>query len=155
MRDTMQTMLELTSRVKTLPQSMAVLAGSREIDKTRLAKMLFEKGLASYINLSLVLSRYLMTVNSLDDVGWRLDFTAHLLSHGSVQPFILDHIEAVFEPALRLHPLSWFLQIARDVPLIVVWPRVVLQGEFIYSIPNRPDYFHQRDPSIPVVHIDA
>lgn len=133
---------------------MVVVAGTHGSGKTRLAKLLAAKGWGTYINLSLTLSRYVMTVNPRDPVRWTTEFMTGLRSdRGNEQPLILDNIEAVFQPELRLNPLSWFLQMAREVPLVVVWPGAVSQGEFFYSTPNRPDYFHQREPSVIVVNI--
>lgn len=153
--DSVLTAITLASEVKTFPQSMMIIAGSRGSGKTRLAKTLAEKGLGTYTSLSLVLSHYLMTVNLSDDAGWMTGFVASLVSSvGSEKPLILDNIEAVFQPELQLNPLRWLLQIAREVPLVVVWPGAVSQGEFVYSTPNRPDYYHQRDTSVVVLNID-
>lgn len=155
MGDSAQTAIELVSQLKTLPQPMVVIAGLRGAGKTRLAKMLAEKGLGSYINFGLTLSQYLIVGGSVTETGWTASFVERLASPmGFAGPLILDNIEAAFQPELQLNPLSWFLQMAREVPLVVVWPRVVSQGEFIYSIPNRPDYFRQRDPSVIVVNVD-
>lgn len=155
MADSVKEALDLVSQVKNFPQSMVVIAGSRGSGKTRLAKRLAEMRLGTYVNLSLTLSRYLLTVNSIDDLNWTADFMAGLLSGmGLEQPLIFDNIEAIFQPELCLKPLSWFLQIAREVPLVVVWPGTVSQGEFAYSIANRPDYFLQRDLSVVVFHVE-
>ena len=154
MADSIQIAMELVSQVRTFPQSLVVLAGNRGSGKTRLAKMLAAKGFGTYINLSLTLSRYVMTGSSADGTWWANHFIVRLLpSMGSEQPLILDNIEAMFQPELQLNALSWFLQTAREVPLVVVWPRTVLQGEFVYSTPNRPDYYHQRDLSVVVLNV--
>ena len=156
MADSVEKAMEWVSQVKDFSQSMVVIAGSRGGGKTPLVKLLAEKGLGTYVNLSLALSRYRMTVDPANDVGWPSDFMASLLSSvGSDTTLILDNIEAVFQPELRLNPLSWFLQMAREIPLVVVWPVPVLDGEFVFSMPNRQDYFRQRDQSVVVVNIDA
>lgn len=154
--DSVDAAIELVSQVKTLPQPIVVIGGSSGSGKTWLANFLAEQGLGTYVNLSLTLSRYMM-MGSATDGPWRAsDFIARLPSAaGSDLPMILDNIEAVFQPELQLNPLSWFLQMAREVPLVVIWPGVVSHGEFVYSTPNRPDYYHQRDLSVVVINIEA
>lgn len=156
MADSIEKAMERISRVRDFPQSMVVVAGSRGCGTTRFAQLLAAKGFGTYINLSLQLARYRMTVDASDDVGWPTDCMARLLSSMAPgSPLILDHIEGIFEPELELNPLSWFLQWAREVPLVVVWPGVVSQGDFIYSRADRSDYFRQRDSAVVVVHIEA
>lgn len=141
--------------VSTLPQSMAVIAGLGETAKTQIVKSLAGEGLGTYINLSLELARYLVAMNPSNGSEWLGDFMVGMASPGSKRPLILDHIEALFQPELHLNPLSWLLHRARELPLLVVWPGALSEGDFIYSRPNRPDYFRQRDPSVVVVHVDA
>jgi len=156
MEDSVERVIALLEQIKTIPQAMVVIAGSRGSGKTRVAKLLAEKGLGIYLSLSLALSRHRMIVDSDHDVGWPSDFIASLVSLVSLDTtLILDNIEAVFQPELQLHALSWFLQIAREIPLVVVWPGPVLDGEFVFSMPNRPDYFRQREQSVIVVNIGA
>ena len=156
MTDWIDLAIERVSQVKNLPQSMVVIAGASQSGKTQLAKLMAKKEFGIYINLSLFISRHLMVINIDEDTGWTNDLKLSLLSSlDSDQPLILDNIEAVFQPTLQLNPLNWFLQLAREVPLVVVWPKMVSQGEFIYSMPNRSDYFYQRDLSIAVVTTNA
>ncbi len=155
MRDSWETARQFVSQIQELPQPLVVIAGARQTGKTQLAKSLANKGLGTYVNLSLVLSRYLSD-NPNGEGGLTAARGVNLLGDASrTGSMILDNIEIVFQPELRLSPLHWFRQIARDLPLVVVWPGVVIQGEFSYSMPNRPDYFYSREPSLVVVNLDA
>lgn len=156
MGDSVERVMALAGQIKAIPQAMVVIAGSRGSGKTRVANLLAEKGLGTYVNLSLALSRYRMTVEPGHDVGWPSDFMVSLLSSiGRDAMLILDNIEAVFQPQLQLNPLGWLLKMAREIPIIVVWPGSVLDGEFVFSTPNRPDYFRQREQSVIVVNLGA
>ena len=156
MEDSVERVIALLEQIKTIPQAMVVIAGSRGSGKTRVAKLLAEKGLGIYLSLSLALSRHRMTVEPGHDVGWPSDFMASLVASVSLDTtLILDNIEAVFQPELQLNPLGWLLKMAREIPLVVVWPGPVLDGEFVFSMPNRPDYFRQREQSVIVVNLGA
>ncbi len=145
--------MDLIGQIRLLPQAMVVIAGPHGSGKTRLAKAVAEKDLGRYFNLSLTMASYMMAGNL---ANWTVDFVVNRLSPvGTEKPLILDNIEAVFQPELQLNPLSWFLQIARTVPLVVVWPGGVFHGEFVYSTPNRPDYYHQRDLLVVVLNLDV
>lgn len=155
MQDSWETARQFVAQIQELPQPLVIIAGARKTGKTPLAKSLATQGLGTYINLSLLLSRYLATDPDADD-SLTAGTAAKLLRDVSpIGAMILDNIEAVFQPELRLSPLRWFRQIVRDLPLVAVWPGAVVEGEFSYSMPNRPDYFYSREPSLVVVNLDG
>ena len=155
MRDSWETARHFVSQIQELPQPLVIIAGARKTGKTPLAKALATQGLGTYINLSLLLSRYLATDPDADDNLTASTMVRLLRDISPTGPMIVDNIEAVFQPELRLSPLRWFRQIARDMPLVVVWPGAVVEGEFRYSMPNRPDYFYSREPSLVVVNLET
>jgi hypothetical protein len=133
---------------------MVVLAGPPGSGKTLLGKTLDREGLGRYFNCSLLLARVLVRTENPTD-ACRADHMVRLLDPtAQPQTAILDNIDILFLPALQLHPLNWLRQVARDLPLVVVWPGPVTHGAFVYSMPNRPDYFHAREPSLRVLNLD-
>ena len=57
---------------------------------------------------------------------------------------VLDRIELLFEPSLTLQPLPLLKQLARQKPLIVLWPGEIRSGQLIYARPNHPEYQYYR-----------
>ena len=155
MREQWETARQLAGQVRDLPLPLVVIAGTRGTGKTGLAKWLADEGFGTYVNLNLVLARHLTSPLE-GDGSLTASTAAELLNDaGKGDPVVLDNIEVVFHSALRLSPLHWFQHMARVLPFVVVWPGPVRNGEFVYSMPNRPDYFHTRDPAVMVVNLDT
>jgi len=147
--------VECTWSIPQLPNALLIIAGERGAGKTKMAKALADAGLGQYINLSLVLARHLANQDDPTAMVRPSDMAQHLTRMTSSSLVILDNIEALFQAELNLDVVWWVRQVARDIALVIVWPGPVVHGEFSYSMPNRRDYYHSREPSLRVINLES
>ena len=59
-------------------------------------------------------------------------------------PVLLDNLEVLFEPCLRVDPLALLQSLSRDRTVVAAWPGTVSAGQLHYAEPGLPQ--HQRHP---------
>lgn len=71
----------------------------------------------------------------------------HLIKDKKSPIVVVDYFELLFEPALHINPIEFFLNISKIQKIILVWRYEIKNNSLIYSKPNHPDYFNQKLPS--------
>ena len=59
--------------------------------------------------------------------------------------YILQHIDILFDPQLKIIPTQLFEQISKTYQLIVEWPGKFEDGHLIYAEYGHPEYFNSND----------
>ena len=95
---------------------------------------------ASVINLGVELSARLLEVDETRRPLAVAKLLRELTSDPVDAPSLLDNLELLFYPALRIEPLSLLQQISRNRTLIVTWRGEVRNGALAYAQPGHPEY---------------
>ena len=66
---------------------------------------------------------------------------------------LLDHIDLLFEPDLKLDPLQLLKSLSRHTTLAVAWGGQVQDGEVIYAEPEHEAYFRRSVGDVRVVSV--
>ena len=144
---------DITHKMRDLPgqlHPLLIIAGEYDSVKTQVAQRLAKEGLGVYFNLSLELARCLL--KSEDTANLSVSYVLACLRHAeSSRPFVLDHIELAF--SLKIQVIPFFQELARQHPLVVIWPGEVYGGLFRYSVPNQDDYSYFLDKTIASVNL--
>lgn len=112
--------------------------------KSGLLKALAADVSAPYLNVSLTLAEALLPLprtERIGEVGRQLE-TRVLAEKADV--VVLDNIEVLFLPELRVDVLARFRQLARHRTLLVAWPGRWSAGTLSYADPEHPEYFEDR-----------
>jgi len=130
---------------------LLLVVGPQGAGKTALLHKLADQKGYPYRNLSLALSRAL-----LDVPPPRLPATApsvlrELVAASEASPLLLDDIELLFAPPLRLNPLRLLRDLSRLWPLIVAWPGTYHGGRLTYARPGHPEYRIYNHPDVPIL----
>lgn len=59
--------------------------------------------------------------------------------------YILQHIDILFDPELKILPTQLFEQISKVYKLIVEWPGTYEDGQLYYSEYGHPEYFESKN----------
>ena len=74
---------------------------------------------------------------------------------GGHEIVLLDHLEILFDPALRQDPLRLLQGVSRDRTVVAAWPGTMEAGCLSYAAPDHPE--HRRYPcgDLPIVNLAA
>lgn len=64
---------------------------------------------------------------------------------------VLADLDVLFWPDVKIDPIRLLQALAREAPLVAIWPGVILRDRATYSEPGRRDYYNQRLPREAVV----
>jgi len=138
------------SSVHTTHMPLLILAGPHGRGKTTVLRTLAEQDGYPCLNLNLALSRALLDVlpsrlpTAIPDVLRELIGT-------SGEPLLLDNIELLFAPSLRLDPLCLLRDLSRLRPLVVAWPGLYRDGKLTYARPGHPEYRIYSHPDVSIL----
>lgn len=70
-------------------------------------------------------------------------------------PVLMDNIEVLFDPDLKLDPLAVFQALSRNRTLLVAWPGNIIDGKLCYATREHPEFRQYPDPSAILLEIEA
>jgi hypothetical protein len=123
---------------------LVFVVGSAGRRKSELLKALAGGRSANYINVSLSFAETLLPLPRTDRVGEVGRQLETLVAAGESGLVVLDHIEVLFLPDLRIDVVSRLRQLARNQTLIVAWPGRWSAGTLKYAVPEHPEHFEDR-----------
>lgn len=96
------------------------------------------------VNVNHVISEGLLYIN---DSNYPFHIKEVLLSvlNDSTQTYYLKHIDILFDPSLKIHPIRMLESISKEYKLVVEWPGIYEENNLIYAEHGHPEYFTCRD----------
>ncbi len=74
-----------------------------------------------------------------------------LISSQATAVVVLDNLEILFDPALKLDPLKLLQGISRNRTIVASWNGSYVEGTLTYAKPDHPEYRSYRElDAIPV-----
>ena len=105
----------------------------------RLQSYLEKSSVADRIQLSLALGHRLLDLPAQQRALQASTIVADLLA--GIGVLLVENIELLFEPTLRLDPMRALRAGSRRRPLIVIWPGALTEGgHLVYAEPGHPEY---------------
>ncbi len=99
---------------------------------------------APYINVSLALAEALLPLPRAERVGEVGQQLEALVAGGEPDVVVLDNIEVLFLPELRVDLLARLRHLARNRTIVVAWPGRWSAGTLTYAEPEHPEHFEDR-----------
>ncbi len=118
---------------------LALLVGPLGSGKTPLIKKLAECLGSSIVNVNLQLSSELLAFSPRLRPFQVAPILADLVESSS-EPTLLDNIEILFDPALKLDPLRLLENLSRNRTVIASWQGSMIGGRLVYAEPDHPEY---------------
>lgn len=126
------------SSARTAHSPLLLLVGPTGSGKTRILRSLVEQHGYPYLNLSLTLSQALQHKSLWYLGAFLAKFTEDIGPEAKL--LIIDHIEILFAPALKLDPLPFIHNLSHRRPLIVGWPGRYRSPRLTYAVPGHPEF---------------
>ena len=114
---------------------LVVLVGPHGSGKTRLLQAVAAETGWPVVNLGVELAKSLVDSPPARRSAAAAEATAKLLTQHS-DVVVVDNIEVLFEPSLKLQPLELLKQASRSATLVVAWPGASESGALVYATPG-------------------
>jgi hypothetical protein len=95
---------------------------------------------ARYVNLNLELSQRLLPVAVQQRPVRVSGFLDELTRQTTSTTLLLDNIEILFDPSLKLQPVTLLQRLSRNRTIAVSWNGLVEDGYLVYARPGHPEY---------------
>ncbi len=129
---------------------LALLVGPLGSGKTPLIKNLAEYLGSSIVNVNLELSSELLAFSPRSRPFQVAPILADLVESSS-EPTLLDNIEILFDPALKLDPLRLLENLSRNRTIIASWQGSLINGNLVYAEPGHPEYHSYKEIDAEVI----
>lgn len=93
-----------------------------------------------YIALGEILSSSLLKYGKDDRKDYVIYEMDNIFHNMDSKKLIIDHIDILFNPDYRIDILGYFIQLARNRRIIVIWPGEYVSGTLTYATPEYRDY---------------
>lgn len=129
----------LIEEINDLQSKLILLVGSS--GKTRLLRALARRLNAKPLNVGVTLGRRL-AVTPVSDRGLSTNELLREITDGvsGDAPLLLDNLEVLFEPSLKVNPLNVIKLLAHSRPVIAVWPGEIHNDRLIYTGMGHPEH---------------
>lgn len=120
---------------------LILIVGSGPRGKTRLLRQLATKLTTEPLNVGLELGRRLTAT----PVNKRSFSAGELLrdiadKENTEDPLLLDNLELLFEPSLRINPLELVRRLAHSKRIVAVWPGELRGDRLVYADMSHPEH---------------
>ena len=121
---------------------LVLVAGTDPVAKSWLLREAAEIGKFPVLNVGEQLAKSLMQLSVRQRPGRAAQELSSLLSECRAETVVLDHIEILFAPELRLDVVRLLQSLSRNTTLLVAWPGDVSNVDVGYAPSDHPE--HQR-----------
>lgn len=133
---------QLVKDVADLNTKLILIVGTQSRSgKSRLLRQLAEKLGCNPINLGLSLGRRLANTPHHQRAITTSDLLREVVNEPPGKtPLLLDNLELLFEPSLRVNPLDLIKRLAHARCVVAVWPGTLCDERLLYADINHPEH---------------
>ena len=118
---------------------LALIVGPLGAGKTPILKSLASRLDVPVTNVNLELSAKLLAYPTATR-PFRVVSIFEELIDGQKDPVLLDNIEVLFDPTLRIDPLRLLENLSRCRTIVATWPGTLVDNRLVYAEPWHPEY---------------
>lgn len=147
------TLTDLIERIQTIEGFTVVIQKQIAEEKLLTDQLRDKMEDLSIVNLNLELSKKLLTIQRK-----KYPLKVQELIEGIVNTpdkiILLDHIEIIFDSALKQNPLKLLQNLSRNRSLIAIWPGKYENGMLTYAVPGHQEYFSEINQDATVLKVE-
>jgi hypothetical protein len=126
--------------IATMYNRLILLVAPSGKGKTGVLREVESKSNAAYINLNLALSERLLDLTEKQRALQIAKITEDIVAESKHEVRLLDNIEILFDPGLKLDPLRLLKNISRNHVLVVAWNGNADDKYLTYADPDHREY---------------
>ena len=134
---------------------LILLVGPIGSGKTQILKKISSDYNYDYINLNLKLSEKLINIPFEERCYYVDDFMEEILSQSKTDVTILDNIEILFAPHLKIDPLKMLKNMSKYKKIITSWGGSYINGILTYAEPGYPEYRRYKKDDLDIIVINV
>jgi len=119
---------------------LLMLVGPVFSGKTQCLKEVSERINIPYVNIGVELSKKLIELSVKQQVLRVSELTAEIVSNIHSDVALVDNIEMLFNPDLKVDPIRLLLNCSRNKTLVVAFSGKQVGNSIIYAEPHHPEY---------------
>lgn len=96
------------------------------------------------INVNYVISEGLLNINQ-NHYPFHVESILRNVLNDKDKVYYLQHIDILFDPILKTHPIRMFENISKEYKLVVEWPGEFEEENLTYANHGHPEYFSCHD----------
>lgn len=144
------------STARTRYTRLVLLIGRADSGKSNMLGRLAEALGVPIVNLGLELSRALIDIPARRRPVSAADRAADIArGAGAGDVCVLDNIEAMFLPEMRLDPLKLLQDCARNRVIVAAWPGALQDKTLTFAQPSHPEFRKYESPDCEVVEVET
>lgn len=116
------------------------LAGGKSIDRTAILRALAEADEGMYVDLGKKMSSLLIDIPAPLRTASVEDCFATCLGVSSDEIVIIDHLEILFEPSLKINPIALIQSASRSRIILASWPGVINGKHLAFGSTDHPEF---------------
>jgi hypothetical protein len=132
-------LIRLVGEIGDLQSKLLLLIG--DSGKTQLLRALANRIQTTPVNVGAKLAHRLATLPA-SDRGFSTNEHLREITNSvrSETPLLLDNLEVLFEPSLKINPFDLIKRLAHSRPVIAVWPGELRDDRLVYAHMGHPEY---------------
>jgi hypothetical protein len=136
---TLDALIRLVGEIGALQSKLLLLVGNA--GKTRLLQLLANRIQAVPINVGAKLAHRLAAIPA-QDRGFSTTGLLRQITDSAHRdaPVLLDNLEVLFEPSLKINPLDLLKRLAHSRPVIAAWPGDLRDDRLVYAHMGHPEH---------------
>jgi hypothetical protein len=133
---------------------LVLLVWSIGSGKTRLLHQLAEQHDCRVLNVNLELSRRMLELPKSGRARQVDRIFKAVFADTDSTPLVLDNLEMLFDPALKVDPLRLLQSVSRNQTVVASWSGTFQNGTLTYAEPDHPEYRSYQDVDAVIVMVE-
>ena len=134
------------------PQLLIIVNRSVKEHET-IADQIISEYRFAFVCLSKEISELLITEPRSEYAYRIVDWISKQINEPESEPVLLRDIDLLFDPSLRLDPLTLFKQLSKDKALIVLWPGNFSNNNLSYASPEHAHFRNWANPGVEIIQV--
>ena len=141
--------------VQPLRHRLVLVVGGRDAGKTLCLREIGQRtGATRPVNVGMELSRRLLDLPERERPLRVEELLRHIVADTG-DPTLIDNLEVLFEPGLRVDPLALLQSLSRDRTVVASWPGAVFAGQLHYAESGLPEHRRYSAAQLAIVPLDS
>jgi hypothetical protein len=142
---------EQVEKASHLYHRLVLVTGPPRSGKTSALRELHAEHGWPLVNLNLTLSEKLLELTTRQRALRAAQVVDDIVAQHDAATVMLDNIEMLFHPDLKLDPLRLLQSLSRNRTIVATWRGVQSGQSLIYAVPDHPEYRRCDDPQALIV----